>query len=153
MTVSHESDAPSWSRVEGTLIATARVVRSAYDSALAPIGINLAEATVLAHLGSSGALTQVELARRIGTGKARIGAYIDSLQAANAVQRQPDPSDRRAWSVSLTDKGHELWASSRTIDRSVRRRLRRGISAQQIDLLDAMLVRIGQNLTDDEPVR
>ena len=76
-------------------MATACFVRRSYDLALQPTGVNLAEATVLAHLGSGGDMTQVELARRIGTSKARIGAHIDSLQAVGAVQRQPDPSDRR----------------------------------------------------------
>ena len=147
------TDGATWSRFEGTLLTTARIVRRTYDAALAAIGINLAEATVLAYLGSSGALTQVELARRIGTGKARIGAYIDSLQVAGAVQRSPDPSDRRVWSVSLTEQGHELWSKSQAIDRSVRRRLRAGIAADDLTLLDAMLVQIADNLTAGEQRR
>ena len=129
-------------------MATARVVRRSYDGALQPIGVNLAEATVLAHLGSGGAMTQVELARRIGTSKARIGAHIDALQAVGAVQRLPDPSDRRAWNVSLTASGHELWAASVAVDRVVRRRLRNGFSRTEVELLDSMLVRVCQNLED-----
>lgn len=81
------TDAATWSRFEGTLLNTLRIARRTYDGALAAIGINLAEATVLAYLESSGVLSQVQLARRIGTGKARIGAYIGSLQVAGAVQR------------------------------------------------------------------
>jgi len=49
----HELDAPPWSRVEGTLLSTARAVRRAYDAALAELGVNLSKASVLAHLKDS----------------------------------------------------------------------------------------------------
>src|ERR671928_1366805 len=108
MAVGHELDAPPWSRVEGTLLSTARAVRRAYDAAFAELGVNLSEASVLAHLQDSGPLTQTELARRIGTGRARMGAWIDGLVAKDAVERQADPNDRRVWKVALTPVGHTL---------------------------------------------
>jgi MarR family transcriptional regulator for hemolysin len=141
----HELDAPPWSRVEGTLLSTARAVRRAYDAALAKAGVNLSEASVLAHLQSGGPLTQTELARRIGTGRARVGAWIDGLVDKGAVAREADPLDRRVWSVVLTPAGHTLWAETARIDRSIRRVLRDGTTADDRARLDALLTRVNRN--------
>jgi len=141
----HELDAPPWSRVEGTLLSTARAVRRAYDAALARIGVNLSEASVLAHLQDAGPLTQTELARRIGTGRARMGAWIDGLEAKGAVVRQADPQDRRVWKVALSPTGRELWAETAGVDKMIRRQLRAGTTADDRARLDALLVLINRN--------
>lgn len=127
-------------------MSTARAVRRAYDFSLVELGVNLAEASVLAHLGDAGSLTQVELARRIGTGRARIGVQVDALQAKGAVQRGADPADRRVWRVSLTPAGRKLWERTIEVDRMVRRRLRAGISAEERDQLESLLTRIQHNI-------
>jgi MarR family transcriptional regulator, transcriptional regulator for hemolysin len=150
----HELDAPPWSRVEGTLMSTARAVRRAYDRSFADLDVNLAEASVLAHLGDAGSLTQTELARRIGTGRAHIGVQVDSLQTKGAVERTGDPSDRRVWKVALTSRGRDLWAQTIEVDRRVRHQLRAGISSAERDQLDSLLERIHRNISellDGEP--
>lgn len=141
----HELDAPPWSRVEGTLLSTARAVRRAYDAALAELGVNLSEASVLAHVRDGGALTQTELARRIGTGRARMGAWIDGLVDKGAVAREADPNDRRVWNVVLTPAGEALWARTVEVDRSIRKVLRDGTTAEDRARLDALLTRINHN--------
>ena len=141
----HELDAPPWSRVEGTLLSTARAVRRAYDSALADLGVNLSEASVLAHLHDAGALTQTELARRVGTGRARMGAWIDALVAKELVVREADPHDRRVWKVALTTAGQALWEKTARVDRSIRRVLRAGSTPEDRTRLDALLTLINRN--------
>jgi DNA-binding MarR family transcriptional regulator len=141
----HELDAPPWSRVEGTLMSTARAVRRAYDAALAELGVNLSEASVLAHLRDAGALTQTELARRIGTGRARMGAWIDGLVTKGMVVRQADPGDRRVWNVALTPAGERLWEQTADVDRSIRKVLRAGSSPEDRARLDALLTLINHN--------
>lgn len=141
----HELDAPPWSRVEGTLLSTARAVRRVYDSALAELDLNFSEASVLAHLGDGGPLTQTELARRSGTGRARMGAWVDSLAAKGVVVRNADPHDRRVWNVALTSAGRELWQETVRVDTSIRRALRAGTSPEDRSRLDALLRLINQN--------
>lgn len=141
----HELDAPPWSRVEGTLLSTARAVRRAYDAALAEVGVNLSEASVLAHLRDGGPLTQTELARRIGTGRARMGAWIDGLAAKRGVVREADPHDRRVWKVALTPAGEALLAETVRLDRSIRRVLRDGTTPEDRARLDGLLTRINRN--------
>jgi MarR family transcriptional regulator for hemolysin len=141
----HELDAPPWSRVEGTLLSTARAVRRAYDAAFAELGVNLSEASVLAHLRDGGPLTQTELARRIGTGRARMGAWIDSLVAKGAVVREADPHDRRVWNVALTPDGQHLWEQTARVDRTIRKVLRAGSTPEDRARLDALLTLINRN--------
>jgi MarR family transcriptional regulator, transcriptional regulator for hemolysin len=141
----HELDAPPWSRFEGTLISTAGAVRRAYQHVLAEAGLDLAEASILAHLADGGAMSQVELARRLHTGRARIGVYIDALVRKQAVQRDPDPTDRRVWMVSLTESGWQLWSHSVEIDRRLRLQLRAGTTREDRQRLDALLVLIERN--------
>jgi MarR family transcriptional regulator for hemolysin len=141
----HELDAAPWSRVEGTLMSTARAVRRAYDRCLAEVAVNLSEASILAHLGDAGPLTQVELARRIGTSRARVGAHIDSLETKGAIERRTNPADRRVWMVRLTPAGEGLWARTIDIDRSVRGYLRAGSTAAERRQLDTVLARIERN--------
>jgi len=141
----HELDAPPWSRVEGTLLSTARAVRRAYDAAFAELGVNLSEASVLAHLRDGGPLTQTELARRIGTGRARMGAWIDNLVAKGAVVREADPHDRRVWNVALTPVGLQLWEQTARVDRTIRKVLRAGSTPEDRARLDALLTLINRN--------
>ncbi|MFY1621164.1 MarR family winged helix-turn-helix transcriptional regulator, partial [Micromonospora sp. WMMD736] len=85
----HELDAPPWRRIDGTLMATARGIRKAYDRALADVGLSLPEASLLAYLAEIEPQTQTQLATRMGSGRAVMGDRIDSLEARGAVRRQP----------------------------------------------------------------
>jgi MarR family transcriptional regulator for hemolysin len=143
--MNHQSSQPPWARVEGTIMAAARTMRRAYDRAFADIGINLAEATILAHL-IDGQLTQSELARRVGTSRARIGGSIDSLVPKGAVERVPDAADRRVWLVTITDEGRLMWKRSVAADRALRKRIRLGTTEKQRDQLDEVLTLIHKNL-------
>lgn len=138
---------PPWARVEGTIMSTARVMRRAYDRVFADIGINLAEATILAHL-VDGELTQSELARRVGTSRARVGGSIDSLVAKGAVRRVADAADRRVWLVNLTTDGRGMWERSVAADRELRKRMRMGTTDKQRDQLDESLILIQCNVLD-----
>lgn len=126
-------------------MSTARAVRRAYDAALAELGVNLSEASVLAHLKDAGGLTQTELARRIGTGRARMGAWIDGLVTKGMVVRHADPNDRRVWNVALTTAGERLWAQTADVDRSIRKVLRAGSTPEDRARLDALLTLINSN--------
>jgi MarR family transcriptional regulator for hemolysin len=143
--MSDQRGEPPWARVEGTIMSTARAMRRAYDRAFADIGINLAEATILAHL-VDGQLTQSELARRVGTSRARIGGSIDSLVPKGAVERVADTADRRIWLVTLTDEGRSMWERSVAADRELRKRIRVGTTAKQREQLDEVLTVLHKNL-------
>jgi len=56
--------------------------------------------------------SQLELGRRLLIDKTVMTHVLDDLESAGLVERQPDPSDRRARRVVLTEAGGELVADS-----------------------------------------
>ena len=77
---SHELDAPPWLRVESTIMATARAIRQSYDQRFNDLDLNLSEASVLAYVAEHGALSQTQIAKSLGLGRAATGALIDVLE-------------------------------------------------------------------------
>ena len=146
MSTEHELDAPPWLRVESTIMAPARAVRQAYDLRFAELGLNLSEASLLAYVEESGALTQTRLAERLGIGRAAMGSVIDSLEKRGLVERNPDPDDRRVWLVDLTAAGKEMVQQVTERDLVLRKELRAGISRDDRQKLAEVLVALGNNL-------
>ena len=142
----HELDAPPWQRVESTLMATARAVRHAFDRRFEDLGLNLSQASLLAYLHESGPLSQTQLARRLGLGRAATGALVDGLEARGLVERQPDTSDRRVWLVACTQTGKELVSDVNEADEVLRAELREGIPRSERQQLARLLLKLQSNL-------
>ena len=76
--------------------------------ALAAHGLSLSQFDVLATLGHGEGITQQELAERLLVTKGNVVGLIDRVGAAGWVERRPDPEDRRANRLYLTDAGRKL---------------------------------------------
>jgi MarR family transcriptional regulator for hemolysin len=146
----HELDAPPWLRVESTLMSAARGIRRAYDLRLEELELNLSEAILLAYLHEaaqgSAPLTQVDLAKHMGVGRAAMGALIDSLESRGWVERRPNPSDRRVWLIATTPSGEQAAQQVAKIDESLRAELREGISRKERRELTRILNRLRENV-------
>lgn len=134
-------------RVDGMLMMTAKAIRRAYDDALAErLSLTLHEANILAQLADTQTLTQVELARRVGISRARVGVHIDALVDKDAVKRVADPADRRVWKVSLTRRGRSLLKQTVDVNRTVRASVHAGLSDADLVALDRLLASLQENL-------
>jgi DNA-binding MarR family transcriptional regulator len=142
----HELDSPPWLRVETTLMSTARLLRAAFDARLAPLDLNLTQASLLGYVSEFGATTQTDLADHLGIGRAAIGSVIDRLQARGLVERQPRPDDRRVWLVAITAAGSELAREIAEVDEVLRAELRHGIGREERQALAWVMTRLQQNL-------
>lgn len=142
----HELDAPPWLRVESTLMATANAIREAYDGRLAPLGLNLSTASLLAYIGDFGPVSQTRAAEHLGQGRAVTGTHVDKLQALGLVERRPDPDDRRVWLVAITPAGAKMANEISEIDEVFRAQLRDGVSRADRQALAALLVRLQRNI-------
>ena len=143
----NELDAPPWLRVESTLMATARLIREAFDARLKPLALNLTQASLLAYVAEFGATTQTHLADHLGIGRAAIGSVVDRLEARDLLERHPDPHDRRVWRVELTTAGRALAAEVVSVDEVLRSELRHGIGREERQALSWVLTRLQHNLT------
>jgi len=142
----HELDSPPWLRVESTLMSTARLVRAAFDARLAPLDLNLTQASLLGYVSEFGATTQTDLADHLGIGRAAIGSVIDRLQSRGLVERQPRPDDRRVWLVAITPAGSDLAREVAEVDAVLRGELRHGIGREERQALAWVMTRLQQNL-------
>jgi len=142
----HELDASPWMRVESTLMATARLMREAYDTALAPLDMNPTDAMLLAYVVEAGPLKQTLIADHLGIGRASAGNVIDRLEKRALVERCSDENDRRVWLVAPTATGKELAAEITAVDVDLRQKLRLGIDRHERQMLATLLVRLQRNL-------
>jgi DNA-binding MarR family transcriptional regulator len=71
-------------------------------------GLSMWGYSVLVALDQSPVRTQAALAEAIGADKTRIIATLDELQAQGFIERRPDPDDRRARLLALTDAGRDV---------------------------------------------
>ncbi|MGB8692332.1 MAG: MarR family transcriptional regulator [Steroidobacteraceae bacterium] len=125
-----------------------RLRRTVVDKALRPLGITRSQWWVLANLArdDSTAMTQTELARVMDVGKVTLGGLIDRLESGGLVRRQPDPADRRAKRIVMTQKGSRLLAEIHTVAREVDTSIMAGIAKGDIARTDALLAKMKQQL-------
>src|SRR6201999_4032811 len=80
---------------------------------LAARGLTMWGYIVLARLARGGeAPPQLVLSQAIGYDKTRLTGLLDELEAGGLVTREPDPSDRRARIVHITERGRERHAAA-----------------------------------------
>jgi DNA-binding MarR family transcriptional regulator len=75
---------------------------------LRTLDISGGEMDILYVIGIRQGLSQHDLAKSTNVGKSSVTKVIKSLEAKGYVRRDRDPSDRRVWRVSLTDKGNAV---------------------------------------------
>lgn len=63
----------------------------------------------LVELGEDGPLRLGDLADRIGSSAPTATRVVDALEALGLAKREPEPTDRRALSIALTDQGRALF--------------------------------------------
>jgi DNA-binding MarR family transcriptional regulator len=78
---------------------------------------------VLSRLAASPAETQLALAAEIGYDKSRLVPLLDGLEGDGLIARAPDPANRRARIVTITDAGRKRHAAARRAIRAMERRL------------------------------
>lgn len=75
--------------------------------------LDLPAAVVLAHLGDDGPLRLSTLAERIHLDLSTVSRQVPALERAGWLVREPDPHDRRAQLLQLTDEGRSALAERR----------------------------------------
>ena len=82
----------------------ARMMRVGYDRRMKPLGLTRSQWWVLNRLYFLEGTWQSELASELDIEKATLGRLLDRLEEKGWVVRKPDPDDRRAKQVFLTEK-------------------------------------------------
>ena len=90
---------------------------------LAEHELSMWDYVVLSRLAAAPAETQLSLARAISYDKSRLIGLLDGLEAEGLLTREPDPGDRRAKIITLTDAGRKRHEAARRDIRRMERRL------------------------------
>ncbi|WP_069300427.1 MarR family winged helix-turn-helix transcriptional regulator [Neptunicoccus sediminis] len=123
------------------LLDVARLSRAEFERrvAEAELGVTPGEARTLANIARFGPLRQHDLANLTGIGPMSVTGMIDSLERAGFVKRMPDPDDRRAKQVQITQTAHALLEDLHRIGEDVRAVSRGALSPAEWDTFHRLL--------------
>lgn len=85
----------------------ARKTSAIYDETLAPLGINVAQFSLLRKIWRAGSVSLTELARQADLDRSTIGRNVKVLQRMNLIKSAAS-EDHRESNVTLTDDGLDL---------------------------------------------
>jgi DNA-binding MarR family transcriptional regulator len=116
--------------------------------------VTTAQWRVIAHVGYSPGLKQVELAERMDVEPITACRIVDRLEEAGLVERQRDPDDRRAWRLVLTDKAKPIYARLGQLAEEMAAEAFAGFTIEELEGARAKLARIRDNVARaDEALR
>jgi DNA-binding MarR family transcriptional regulator len=135
------------SEVLGYLIAdTGRLIRKSFDERARAIGITRAQWRLLGHLIRQPGLKQAPLAELLEVEPISLSRMVDRLQESGMVERRPDPQDRRAWCLYLTEKAEPVVQQLRTVSDALHQQALQGFEVSERLILESLLERIRANL-------
>lgn len=128
------------------LYETSRLMRRKLDQCFKPLGLTQVQWRALARLSHSEGVNQVKLADLLEVRPITLARLIDRLEAAQWVERRPDPSDRRACRLFLTSQAQPLLQKMQVLAREVREEALEGLPDGAREALINSLCHIKQNL-------
>jgi DNA-binding MarR family transcriptional regulator len=123
----------------------ARVTRRLIDAErplLEAHGLSMWGYVALSRLVDAPAPTQLALAEQMGYDKTRLIAHLDQLAAAGLIERRPDPDDRRARIIALTQTGRGRHAAAQADIRAMESELLAGLSLAEQAALRRTVARL-----------
>ena len=109
---------------------------------LAPHSITPQQFALLAFLWKQDRLSQVELTEKTDVDRTTLSGLIDRLEKLGLVIRQPHPTDRRAYLVTLTDAGLEIEALLTPIAMNLRKQISAGLDPGEYEQLCRLLKKL-----------
>jgi DNA-binding MarR family transcriptional regulator len=90
------------------LLALTERLRQHWSAHAAALGLTAAQVKVLLRLTPGTATPMRKLARQLGYDASNLTTVVDRLAQRGALERQPDPTDRRVKALVLTPEGERL---------------------------------------------
>jgi DNA-binding MarR family transcriptional regulator len=102
----------------------------------------------LFELVESGPLRLIDLAQRMGTSAPTASRAVDALAELGLVERDPDPTDRRAITIELTAEGRQSVEERKARVYAAFRPAAAALSPADREQLVELLARLAANLSD-----
>lgn len=125
-----------------------RTGRQIINENLRPLGLSSAEGNIMLHLLTQGQeIRQEQLVEQLDISKPAISRTINSLERKGYVVRHPDPDDKRAHLIRLTDRALEIGLAVEQAYDHVYRLALQGISQEEFDYFVKLFSRMSENFT------
>ncbi len=110
-----DTDQPLWRQAATHTLHASLILKAELEERLQDeIGLLLADNEALLNL-SDGPLRMSVIARKLILSRGGTTKVIDRLEGLGYVERQPDPEDRRATMVAITDEGRRIRDAARKV--------------------------------------
>jgi MarR family transcriptional regulator, transcriptional regulator for hemolysin len=126
----------------------ARMMRVGYDRRMKPLGLTRSQWWVLNRLYFLEGTWQSELASELDIEKATLGRLLDRLEEKGWVVRKPDPEDRRAKQVFLTEKVEPTMRIMREQAADTNAEALASLSAEEKEKMIELLLKVRGDLAD-----
>jgi DNA-binding MarR family transcriptional regulator len=127
-----------------------RLLSRDFERRCAEIGLTLPQCRVLGYLQRNEGISQARLAALTDSDPMTLGRRLAGMEAADLIERRPDPSDGRAHSLYLRPKAAPLLDKIWRLSEHTRAVALMGLDAADRAQLGALLLHIRDNL--DAPV-
>lgn len=127
-----------------------RLMRRDFNRRVQSLGLTQAQARAIAHLSRNEGINQAALAEILEIQPISLARLIDRLAGAGWVERRPDPRDRRAVQLHLTEKAGPILAEMWDLAAETRELAMAAIPEARRDALIATLQDMKRNLTEAE---
>ena len=125
---------------------TAHAMRRAFDSRAVSLGVTRAQWKVLFRLTRFPGLRQVELAEMLDVEPITLSRIVDRLEEASLVERVPDPADRRAWRLQVTENAKPLVAKLKALGTELVDEAFEGVEQSELERVRSVLAQVRENL-------
>lgn len=132
------------------ICSTSHALRKALGSQLSRTGITLRQWEVLAWLSADGCGSQSELAEALGIEPHTLAGILGRMERDGLLERKCCPEDRRKNRIQPTEKAEAVWARVTDLCHEIRKRAVKGMTPEELSVLQSLCARIRQNLADGE---
>lgn len=118
---------------------------------LTPLGLYPGQEALLLELARTGPMIQAQLSEALGCEPPSVTLMTRKLEAAGHIRRNPDPSDKRASIVELTDSGKALADRVKELWCALAEETVAGLPAGTVAELPALLTALTANVDTRRP--
>jgi len=133
------------------LYETARLLSKRFDQLAREIGLTRAQCQVLSRLALNEGINQSGLAELLELEPISLARCLDRMEQSGWVERRPDPDDRRARLLYMTEKARPLFDSVVALALRVRAEALVGLGEEEREHLLDMLQHVRTNLIARAP--
>jgi DNA-binding MarR family transcriptional regulator len=125
--------------------------RRRFQKALEPEGIHPRHFGVMTMLAAQPGMSQQQLHEKTGIDPSSMVAVIDELEARGLAERRPDPTDRRARQVFLTEQGEATLGRIRGLAAGLQRDFFGALTEEERHTLHALLQKLAGSTVPQPP--